>query len=135
MSGKDYKVFISSDHTDTGTKTEVEFQGDLRINDGRSVERTNYKNGSKTSQGTDGFSASFEMGLSEPLPVGMGLVFAASDGDLQTYIWIEPTATGGRKWAGPMKAIVTEISAPTNGEPTCQVELSEDGTITVGVVA
>lgn len=135
MSGKDYLVYISSDGTSLGTKTEVEFQGDLRVNDGRTVERTNYKNGSKTAQGNDGFSASFEMALDEPVPTGIALVLAASDNDSDTYIWIEPAATGGRRWEGPVKAIVTEFSLPVSGEPACTVELSENGTMTVGTVA
>jgi len=134
MSGKDYLVYISDDGTSLGTKTEVEFQGDLRVNDGRTVERTNYKNGSKTSQGTDGFSANFEMALDEPLPTGIAAVLAASDNDSDTYAWIEPTATGGRRWEGPVKFIVTEFSMPTSGQPSCTVEVSENGDMTVGTV-
>lgn len=135
MSGKDYLVYISDDGTETGSKTEVEYQGDLRVNDGRTAERTNYKNGSKTAQGTNGFMASFEMGLDEPIPTGIAAVLAASDNDSDSYVWIEPTATGGRRWEGPVKFVVTESSFPVNGEPSCSVEVSENGTMTVGTVA
>jgi len=79
--------------------------------------------------------ASFDMGLDEPIPTGIAAVLAASDTDSDSYVWIEPTATGGRRWEGPVKFVVTETSMPVSGEPSCTVEVSENGTMTVGTVA
>lgn len=129
MAGKDYKVFISSDGTSGGTKTEVEFQGDMTVNLGRPLSRTNYKNGSKTAQGNDGFSASFQMGIDEPLPAGEVLVWNAHDNGGDAYIWIESSVSGGQSFEGPMKISVQSIEMPTTGETVTQVELSEDGNV------
>jgi hypothetical protein len=132
MSGKDYLVYISDDGTDTGTKTLIEDQGDLTINLGKPLERTTYKDGAKTAQGNDGFSASFSMGHREPLGTGQQLVLDAVEAGGDAYCWIESATSGGVTWAGQMKVTLTEISFPVTGEPGWTIELSEDGTITRG---
>ncbi|MAI35082.1 MAG: hypothetical protein CMM07_25870 [Rhodopirellula sp.] len=135
MSGKNYLLYISDDGTVTGNKVLVESQGDLTLNTGLTVERTNFKDVSKTAQGNDGFSATFNMGLDEPVSAGQDLLVAASDGGGEGYFWIETATVGGFRWHGPMTVILSQASFPVSGEPDFSIELSENGTITRETVA
>ena len=130
MAGKDYKVYLKDNGLVGGTDTLIEDQGDLTIRPGKPLERTNYKDGSKTAQGNDGWSASFTTGLREPVGTGQQLLFDAQDNGGDQYVVIKSPTSGAIQYAGPIKLSIEEITLPTTGEPGLQVELSEDGTIT-----
>lgn len=130
MSGKDYKVYLSDDGTPGGVITLIEDQGDLTIRIGKPLERTTYKDGAKTAQGNDGWSASFTMGLREPLGTGQQLVFDAVDNGGDAYMQVKSPTTGAIQYAGQVKISTEEVAFPTTGEPALQIEMSEDGTIT-----
>jgi len=135
MSGKNYKLFISSDGTNTGTKTEVEYQGDMALDFGKSISRTGYKNGAKSSQGNNGMSGTVEIGDEAPMPAGVVLLWDAHDNGGEAYLWIESAKTGGQKWEGKFKLSIQNKNMPTEGEVAHTVEFSEDGAITRGTVA
>lgn len=132
MAGKDYLVYLSADGTSAGADTPVEDQSDLTINPGKPLQRTAYKDGAKTAQGNDGWSASFSMGVQEPLGAGQALVFSAMDNGGNQHVTIKSSTTGGVVWEGPIKLTITDIAHPVSGEPAISVEMSEDGTITRG---
>jgi len=132
MSGKDYMVYLKDDGLVGGVDTLIEDQGDLTIRPGKPLERTNYKDGSKTAQGNDGWSASFNTGLREPVGTGQQLVFDAFDNGGDQYMVIKSLTSGAIKYEGPIKLSVEEIAHPVTGEPALQIEMSEDGTIIRG---
>lgn len=132
MAGKDYLVYLSDDGTDTGSDTLVEDQGDLSINPGKPLSSTSYKDGAKTAQGKEPFSARFTMGIREPLGTGQSLVFDAFDNDGSQHMTIKSATTGGIEWEGAVKLTVTEITHPVTGEPAVSVEMMENGAITRG---
>ncbi|MEY8099585.1 hypothetical protein AB9F29_19575 [Falsihalocynthiibacter sp. S25ZX9] len=134
MSGKDYLLYISADGTSVGAKTAIELQGDMSLNFGKSVSKTAYKNGAKSSQGNEGISGSCSFGDEAPLPAGIVLLWDAHDNDGAAYLWIESSKTGGKTWEGNFKVAITELTAPTEGEVSHSLEFSEDGTITRGTV-
>ena len=133
-SGKDYKLFVSSAGTTATPLVEVEYQGDLTINTGKTNERTPFKNGSMTAQGNSGFSASCSIGLREPMPAGQDLIFEHSDAGSHVYVEIKGP-TGAMKFSGVVMIAVTEIPNPVSGVRVATVDISEDGQITRGVVA
>lgn len=134
MSGKEYLVYISSDGTELGTKTEIEYQGDLVLNFNRQINRTDFKNGSKSSQANGGITGSFDIGEEAPVPAGHVLVWDAHDNDGDCYLWIEGTKTGAQTFAGLFKLAINNKNMPNEGEVTHSVEFSENGTITRGAV-
>lgn len=135
MAGKDYLVYLSSDGTSGGTDTLVEDQGDLTINPGKSLNKTNYKDSSKTAQGNEGWSATFNTGAREPLGTGQALLFDAMDNGGAQHVTIKSATTGSITWEGPIKLNVTSITLPVSGEPGFAIEMHEDGVITRGTVA
>lgn len=135
MSGKDWKVYISSDGTSSGTMTAIEDQGDLSVNPGKTLSRTPYKDGSRTAQGADGWSASYQGALRAPLGTGQALLVAAFNAGGDAYIQVKSTITGGIEWAGDVKVNITGFEFPVDGEESVTVEFSEDGTVTQGTTS
>lgn len=135
MAGKDYKVYLSADRTSAGADTLVEDQGDLTINIGKPISKTSYKDSSKSAQGNDGWSASFTMGVREPLGTGQALVWDAVDNGGAQHVTIKSAITGGIEWEGPIKLTVTQITLPVSGEPGFQVEMMEDGVVARGTTS
>lgn len=133
--GKDFKVFISSDGTVSGTKTEIEYQGDLTITTGRTNESTNFKNGTITAQGNAGFSATMQVAATAPLGTGAALLRTASNNGGSTYMWFESTVVGSINYAGPVKASVTQDASGVNGVRTWDVQINENGAIVETVQA
>lgn len=129
--GKDYKLFISTAGTAVTPLVELEFQGDLTINTGKSVERTPFKNGAITAQGENGFSFNVQMGLREPMPAAQTKIWEHSDSGDAIYAVIKG-ATGTLQFAGTFKLAITELPNPVNGIRVATVEFSQDGTVTRG---
>lgn len=134
MSGKDYLLYISADGTSSGTKTEVEHQGDLEISFGKSHNKIKYKNSVKTSVDSEGIGATCTIGDEAPMPAGHVLLWDAHDNDGDCYLWIESVKTGGQKWEGDFKLSIDSKSTPTEGDVSQSVTISENGAITRGVV-
>jgi hypothetical protein len=132
--GKDYRLFLSSAGTANTPMVEVEFQGDLTMNTGKTNERTPFKHGSVTAQGNSGWSASCQIGLREPMPAGQDIVFVHSDAGTPVFMQVKGP-TGTMMYSGVVKVAVTEIPAPVNGVRVATVDLSEDGIITRGTAA
>lgn len=132
--GKDYRLKVSTAGTAATPLAEIEFQGDLTINTGKTNERTPMKNGTVTGQGEGGFSATCQIALREPMPAGQAELWDAHDNGTGLYIEISGP-TGGIKYTGVVKVAISEITAPVSGAGLYTVELSEDGTITRGTVA
>lgn len=134
MSGKLYKVFISSTGLAGGTMTEVEYQGDLTINTGKTNEVSPFKNGSLAAQGNAGWSASLQISPVEPLGTGQQLLWTASQNGGSTYMQFKSATTGSIMHAGPVLATVTEVTHPTSGRSMWTVQVNENGVITQSVV-
>lgn len=135
MSGKDWIVQISNDHTSLGTPTSIEDQGDLTVTPGKTLNRTAYKDSSRTAQGNEGWSATYNGALRTPLGTGQALLWAAYTGDLTTYIWVTSSTTGGVEWEGPVKVLIDTFEFPVDGEENVSVTFSENGTMTEGLTA
>lgn len=134
MSGKNYRVYISSTGLAGGTMTEVEYQGDLKISTGRSNERTPFKVGALTAQGYEGWSADFQISPIAPLSTGQQLVWTHSQNGGSSYMEVKSATTGSIKHAGPVLVTVTEIEHPRSGVTLWTVQISENGTISQTVV-
>lgn len=136
--GKDYKLFLSSAGTTATPLVEIEYQGDLTINTGVTLERTPFKsNLAITAQGEAGFSFGMQMGLREPMPAGQTIIWNHHDGankGLPVYFEIKGP-TGSLKFSGTVKVAVTELPNPVNGIRVANVDFSQDGAITRGVTA
>lgn len=132
--GKDYRLKVSTAGTAATPLAEVEFQGDLTINTGKSNERTAMKNGSVTGQGDAGWSATCQIALREPMPAGQAELWDAHDAGTPIYIDISGP-TGGLHYTGVVKVAITEVNAPVSGAGLYTVDLSQDGTMTRGTVA
>ncbi len=133
--GKDYRLSLSSAGLATTPLVEIEMQGDLTINLGKSVERTPFKNGAMTAQGENGWSASFQMGMVEPMPAGQTILWGHHDAGTTVYMEVRPATAGRMRFAGPVKVAITELPNPVNGLRTATVELSQDGVITRSVTS
>lgn len=134
MSGKDYKFYVSSDGTSTGVKTEVEFQGDMTVNEGKPINRTAYKNGTTVRHGEEGFSGSVVIAPREPLSAGQAILMGHYDAETACHCWIETATTGGQSWEGPLKFSVGDWPLSTDGEFEVTVEFAEDGNVVRSVV-
>jgi hypothetical protein len=132
--GKDYKLFLSSAGTAATPLVEIEYQGDLTINTGKTNERTAFKNGSVTAQGNSGWMATCSIGLREPMPAGQDIIFDHSDAGTSVFMAVK-AATGTLMYSGVVKIAVTEIPNPVSGVRVATIDLSEDGVITRGVAA
>lgn len=132
--GKDYRLRVSTAGTAATPLVEVEFQGDLTINTGKTNERTPMKNGTVTGQGEDGFSATCQIALREPMPAGQSELWEAHDNGTGIFIDISGP-TGGLKYSGVVKVAITEVTAPVSGAGLYTIDLSQDGTITRGVAS
>lgn len=129
--GKDYKLFISTAGTAVTPLVEVEFQGDLTINLGKTIERTGFKNGALTAQGDDGVSFTVTVGLREPLATAQAKVFEHHDSGAAIYAVVKG-ATGSMQFAGTWKLAISEIPNPVKGIRSVEVQFSQDGTVTRG---
>lgn len=134
MSGKNYRVYISSTAAVGGTMTEVEYQGDLTINTGATNERTSFKAGALTARGNEGWSASFEISPIAPLSTGQGYLWAHHLAGGSSYMEVKSATTGSIKHLGPVLVTVSEISHPKSGQTIWKVDLSENGTVTQATV-
>jgi len=132
--GKNYKLYISSTAAVGGTMTEVELQGDMQINPGKTNERTSYKNGALTAQGNDGFSASCTVGPNEPLSTGQQYLWTHFQNGGSTYVEIKSSTTGSQKIVGPVMVAITQITEPTKGVVEWTIDISENGTMTWSTV-
>lgn len=133
--GREYLLYVSSDGTSSGTETEVELQGDLTINPGKSMQQTVYKNGQNTSQNDSGKSISFTMGLTAPVGTGQGLLLALNDSGDTSYFWVRNSVTGGLEYAFEGKVAIQTINTPTNADASAQTQIGVQGDWTRGVAA
>ena len=128
MQGREYRLFVSTAGTAATPVAQVEMQGDLTINPGRTLERTGFKNGAVTAQGDNGWSATFQMALQEPIPAGQLPIWDAHDNATPLYIEVRPASgTGRMRWTGTVLVAITEIPNPVNGVRVATVELSQSG--------
>jgi hypothetical protein len=125
--GKDYRLHMSSAGVATTPLVEIEMQGDLSINLGKSNERTAFKNGAMTAQGENGWSASFQMALVDPMPAGQTIIWGHHDNGTTVYIEVKSATAARMRFKGPVKVAITELPNPVNGLRIASVELSQDG--------
>ena len=133
--GRDMKLFVSSDGTNLGTETEVENQGDLTINPGKSINTTVYKNGQNVSQNDAGKSVSLNMGLKAPAGTAQNLLLDLNDSGAESYFWVRNAITGGLEYAFTGKVAISTLNSPTNNDNTVQVQIGVVGNWTRGVAA
>lgn len=132
--GKDTKLYVSTSGTATSPLAELQLQGDMTINTGKSNNRTGFKNGAVTAQGNDGWSASTTFAPVEPMGAAETALWAAHDN--ATPIYMEAKGpSGSMRWKGVVKVAITEVGTPVSGARLATLELSEDGTITRDTVA
>ncbi len=134
MSGKNYRLYVSSTGLAGGTMTEVEYQGDATINTGRTNEVSSFKVGTLTAQGNEGWSASLQMSPVEPLAAGQQLLWTQFINGGSTYIEFKSTTTGSIKHAGAVLVAITEISHPKSGRTMWTVQFNENGVVAMTAV-
>lgn len=135
MSGKKTRLWVSSSGAVASTPLiEVEFQGDMSINTGKTAERTNFKNGATTAHGNAGWSASLTIGERIPLGTAQQILWDHHGDESALYMEVKGE-TGSVTYEGTVKVVITEDSAPVNGSRIFTVQLSEDGVVEQGVAA
>lgn len=132
---KRFKVFISSDGTDAGTKNELASQGDLTVNLGKSTDRVVTKNATHSYSTDEGFSVEGTFIPGRPLGTAQAALMSAHDNETTVYAWIEDEATGGLSFEGDFKVAVSQLSAPSQGVQEMSFTLSAEGDVTRGVIA
>jgi hypothetical protein len=133
--GRDQKLFISSDGTSTGTEVEVELQGDLTYNRGKTIQPTVYKNGQNSAINDGGENFAFQMGITAPLLAGQALMLAAADAEAKTYFWVRNAVTGGIEYAFEALVAVSAENMPINGDANAQIQLGVIGNVDRTVAA
>jgi hypothetical protein len=132
---KRFKVFISSDGTDAGSKNELASQGDLTVNLGKSTERVVQKNAVHSYSTDEGFSVDGSFIPARPLSVAQAALMTAHDNETTVYAWIEDEATGGLSFEGDFKVAISNLDAPAQGVQQLNYSLSAEGSVTRGVVS
>lgn len=133
--GRDFIISISSDGTSGGTPTEIEFQGDLQMNFGNSIQTTVYKNGQNTNHNDAGKTVSFSIGVVAPVATAHALLLALDESRDSSYFWINNAKTGGLEFEFAAKAAISGLNSPVNGDNVANVELGIEGTWTRGAAA
>lgn len=131
--GKEFLVAVSA--TNVGVKAEVELQGDLTINPGKTTNQVVYKNGQETFQNDAGFSIAFTMGNSAPLATSESLLWDLHDSGDVGYFEITNARTGGVEWTFAGRVAISSVSAPTSGAAQVSVTIGAVGTVTRGEAA
>lgn len=135
MSGRKTRLWVSTSAAIASTPLlEVEMQGDLTINTGKTAERTPFKNGTVSAHGNAGWSASLTIGERIPMPAAQDILWDAHNDETPLYIAVKGPV-GSVQYTGVVKVIISEDTAPTSGVRTFSVELSEDGQIVTGTAA
>jgi hypothetical protein len=132
MSGKSTRLFVSTAGTTTTTVVEVEFQGDLVVNTGKTLKLATFKNGSVASHGNSGWSTTIDVAARIPVPAGQGHLMSASTNETPLYIEVKG-ATGSLKWSGVVNVALTEDVAPTDDTRMLKFSLMENGVVAQGV--
>ncbi len=132
---KRFKVFISSDGTDAGTKNELASQGDLAVNLGKSTDRVVTKNAVHSYSTDEGFSVEGDFIPGRPLSTAQAALYAAHDNETAVYAWVEDEATGGLSYEGEFKVALSNLDAPAQGLQKIGFSLSAEGAIARSVVA
>lgn len=112
---------------------EIEMQGDLVINKGRTTQVTTYKNGQNASQSDAGFSIQITIGLTAPLSVTQDLLMDLNDSGNSAWFWIINDRTGGVEYAFVGIVAQTNENAPVNGDVTAQFQIAAQGAVTRSV--
>lgn len=128
--GKKWKLTISDNGTPTGTMIEVESQGDLQINPGKTVAPTVYKNAQKATHNDAGFSITLNIGMVAPTPTGQGLLLALNDSEAESYFELQNALTGGVEYHFDGKVAIQNINSPINGDNIMAVQIVAEGSVT-----
>lgn len=127
-SGKDQRLWVSPSGVTTSGLLQVEAQGDLSIDPGIVNETTAFKDVSYTSQGKNGWSATIDINLRDPMPTGQAKLWDAHNNDTQLYIETKGVS-GSMRWKGVVKVSMGAITNGVKGLRMCTVTLNEDGTM------
>jgi len=125
--GRDSLLLVSDDGTATGTPVEIENQGDLTINFGKTNNTTVYKNGQTSNQNDAGKSVSISMGLTAPIGAGQSALIDLDESGAPGYFWITHKVTGGIQFEFAGITSVASLTTPTNGDGTVQVQVGVVG--------
>lgn len=134
MSGKQIKLKISSAGTAATPLLEVEMQGDMTINPGKSMDATAFKNGSVSAVGKTPWTATLSIGERNPMPTAQALLWTHHNDETPVYIEASGVV-GSVMWAGTVKVVITEDNSPVSGVRIYNVTLSEDGVIAQSIKA
>lgn len=130
--GREYLLYVSSDGTALGSETEIENQGDLVINPGKSTQQSVYKNGQNTSQNDAGKNLTLTVGMTAPVGVGQGLLLDLNDSGDDSYFWVRNSKTGGLEYTFTGKVAIQSINTPINGDASSSVSIGVQGNWTRG---
>lgn len=131
--GKEFLIAVSA--TSAGAKANVELQGDLTINPGKSIQPQVYKNGQESFQNDQGFNISFTMGNSAPLATSEALLWTLHDSGDVGYFEVTNAITGGVEWTFAGRVAISTVSAPVSGATQVTVNVGAVGTVTRGVAS
>jgi len=136
MQGRDYQLKLTANGLSGGTKKTVAYQGDLNLETGDGVTRTNYKAGyAYTAKTSSGYQITLPVLLEAPADEGLQLLLDAVDSGDRVYAYIESDTVGSQYWHGKFKVAMTTVPMGVDGNVDAVFTLSQDGTITRAVVA
>ena len=137
VDSEDFRLFLSSDGTSSGTEVLLECQGATTLATGKGVSRVVCKGGeshSFISKGGEEITGVFR--LHRPLGVAQALIMDAAEDSANVYAWLKDVNAGGISFAGEWLPVVTNIANPEGGNPVeASFTLSAQGAVTRGTVS
>lgn len=133
--GSSLLLFVSATGVTTTGLLEVPMQGDLRVNPGKTVQTTTYKNGQSAFMANAGFTVTLNMGNTAPLSPAETRMWDLTDTGELAYFEVQNAVTGGLEWSFIGRAAVSDFSAPTSGDTTTTLTVAADGQPTRSVAA
>lgn len=136
MQGKDYQLKLTSNGLMGGSKQTVAYQGDMSIETGDGVSRTNYKAGfAFTAKTSGGWQITVTVLLEAPVEDGLQLLLDAKNNGTKVYAYVEADTVGSIYWHGKFKVAMPTVPLSVDGNVDATFILSQDGEITEAVVA
>ncbi|MEO0485272.1 MAG: hypothetical protein AAF092_05115 [Pseudomonadota bacterium] len=127
-SGYDMIVKMSRTGQEGGEMVELEIQGDLTINPGKSMNQERYKNAIIAVHNDTGMTAQCTVGIERPQPEGQGLVWQAHDTSTPWYCEMTGKRPGVRGYAGVfLVTVTTENHSKAKTEATMTVDFAAHG--------
>lgn len=133
--GKEYLVWLTTNGLAGGTQVAVDYQGAVNLKTGKGLKTTMFKrNQAFTAVSTDGISFDLNILAAEPLGPAAALMMDASDNETDVYVYFQTVRTGGQRYQGLMKCVMTQQDTETSDASMLNFTFGQSGTNTRSTV-